>query len=41
MAYHFINYEQLVHEHARVAMDMAAMYMALSRCAQRDTGATP
>lgn len=39
IAYHFMSYEQLVHEHDRVAMDVAAIYTALSRRTGRDAGA--
>jgi hypothetical protein len=41
IAYHLMSYEQLVREHDRVAMDMAAMYTPLSRRAGHDAGATP
>ena len=41
IAYHLMSYEQLVHEYDRVAMDVAAIYTALSRRAGHDAGAAP
>jgi hypothetical protein len=36
-----MSYEQLIHEHDTVAMDMAAMHTPLSRRAEHDAGAAP